>query len=133
LGSPQKIPAAATDFIFAAIGEELGLIGTTAVLIAYLLMIGAGLRIAIRAQREFDKLLATGLALILGLQTFIIIGGVTRVVPLTGITLPFVSYGGSSLIANYVLLAILLRLSDTVNRSAVPPPPADATVFTAAT
>ena len=109
------------------------MIGTTAILIAYLLMIGAGLRIAIRSQREFDKLLATGLALILGLQTFIIIGGVTRVVPLTGITLPFVSYGGSSLLANYVLLAILLRLSDTVNQSAAPPPPADATVFTAVT
>src|SRR5204863_6804068 len=106
---------------------------TTAILIAFLLMIGAGLRIALRAQREFDKLLATGLSVILGLQTFIIIGGVTRVVPLTGITLPFVSYGGSSLIANYVLLAILLRLSDTVNQAReTPAPSADATVYVAA-
>ena len=78
-------------------------------LIAFLLIIGAGLRIAIRAERPFEKLLATGLTTILGVQAFIIIGGVIRVVPLTGITLPFVSYGGSSLVANYVLLALLMR------------------------
>jgi peptidoglycan glycosyltransferase len=112
LGSPQQIPAAATDFIFAAIGEELGLLGTAAVVVAFLLMVGAGLRIALRAEQPFEKLLAAGLTTILGVQTFIIIGGVTRLVPLTGITLPFVSYGGSSLIANYVLLALLLRVSD---------------------
>jgi cell division protein FtsW (lipid II flippase) len=112
LGSPQRIPAAATDFIFAAVGEELGLLGTTAVLAAFLLMVGAGLRIALRADHGFEKLLATGLTLILGLQSFIIIGGITRVVPLTGITLPFVSYGGSSLVANYMLCALLLRISD---------------------
>jgi len=117
LGSPQKIPAAATDFIFAAIGEETGLIGTIAVVTAFLLMVGVGLRIALRADQPFEKLLATGLTLILGVQTFIILGGVTQLVPLTGITLPFVSYGGSSLIANYVLLALLLRISnDTVER-----------------
>jgi peptidoglycan glycosyltransferase len=118
LGSPQKIPAAATDFIFAAIGEELGLLGTTAVIVAFLLMVGIGLRIALRAENHFDKMLATGLTTILGLQTFIILGGVTRLVPLTGITLPFVSYGGSSLLANYVLLALLLRLSDDTGRRA---------------
>jgi peptidoglycan glycosyltransferase len=112
LGSPQRIPAVATDFIFAAIGEELGLIGTAAIVIAYLLLVGAGLRIALRAESPFEKLLATGLTVILGLQSFIIIGGITRLVPLTGITLPFVSYGGSSLIANYILLALLLRISD---------------------
>lgn len=111
LGSPQRIPAAATDFIFAAIGEELGLLGTTAVLAAFVLMVGTGLRVALRAEHPFEKLLATGLTLILGLQSFIIIGGITRVVPLTGITLPFVSYGGSSLVANYMLLALLLRIS----------------------
>jgi peptidoglycan glycosyltransferase len=111
LGSPQRIPAAATDFIFAAIGEELGLLGTTAVLAAFVLMVGTGLRIALRTTHPFEKLLATGLTLILGLQSFIIIGGITRVVPLTGITLPFVSYGGSSLVANYMLLALLLRVS----------------------
>jgi peptidoglycan glycosyltransferase len=112
LGSPGRIPAAQTDFIFAAIGEELGLLGTTAVLVAFLLIVGTGLRIALRATREFEKLLAAGLTAILGFQTFIIVGGVTRLVPLTGITLPFVSYGGSSLVANYVLLALLLRVSD---------------------
>jgi len=117
LGSPTKIPAVATDFIFAAIGEELGLLGTVAVLIAFVLMVGAGLRIAVQARSDFEKLLATGLSVSLGVQTFIILGGVTRLVPLTGITLPFVSYGGSSLLANYVLLALLLRISnDSVER-----------------
>ncbi len=117
LGSPQRIPAAATDFIFAAIGEELGLLGTTAVLVAFLLLIGSGLRIALRSDHPFEKLLAAGLTLVLGLQTFIIVGGITRVVPLTGITLPFVSYGGSSLVANYVLIALLLRISDQQARA----------------
>jgi cell division protein FtsW (lipid II flippase) len=111
LGAPGRIPAAATDFIFAAIGEELGLLGTAAVVVAYLLMVGVGLRTAVRGEQPFEKLLAAGLTTILAVQTFIIIGGVTRLVPLTGITLPFVSYGGSSLIANYVLLALLLRIS----------------------
>jgi peptidoglycan glycosyltransferase len=113
LGSPGRIPAVQTDFIFSAIGEELGLFGTTAILVAFLLFVGTGLRIAVRATRDFEKLLAAGLTAIIGLQTFIIIGGVTRLVPLTGITLPFVSYGGSSLLANYVLLALLLRISDS--------------------
>ncbi len=112
LGDPERIPEVETDFIFAAIGEELGLFGATAVLLCYLLMIGSGLRVAMRAESAFDKLLAVGLTALLGIQTFIIIGGVTRLVPLTGITLPFVSYGGSSLLANYVLLALLMRISD---------------------
>ncbi|MGH9134336.1 MAG: FtsW/RodA/SpoVE family cell cycle protein [Ilumatobacteraceae bacterium] len=112
-GSPDKVPEAQNDFIFAAIGEELGLIGATAVLMSYLLIIGAGLRIALRTDRTFEKLLAVGLTTIVGVQAFIIMGGVIKVVPLTGITLPFVSYGGSSLLSNYVLLALLLRLSDS--------------------
>jgi cell division protein FtsW (lipid II flippase) len=112
LGDPTRIPVVETDFIFAAIGEELGLFGTTAILISFLLMIGAGLRIAVRAEPAFDKLLATGLTTLLGLQAFIIIGGTTRLLPLTGVTLPFVSYGGSSLLGNYVLLALLVRISD---------------------
>ena len=117
LGSPTKIPAVETDFIFAAIGEELGLLGTVAVVTAFILMVGVGLRIAIQARSDFEKLLATGLTVTLGVQTFIILGGVTRIVPLTGITLPFVSYGGSSLLANYILLALLLRISsDSVER-----------------
>jgi peptidoglycan glycosyltransferase len=94
----------------------LGLFGATAILIAFVLMIGAGLRTAMRTTRPFEKLLAVGLTTILGIQAFIIIGGVIRVVPLTGITLPFVSYGGSSLVANYVLLALLIRVSDSSAR-----------------
>jgi cell division protein FtsW (lipid II flippase) len=112
LGSPQRIPLAETDFIFAAIGEELGLVGASAVLVAYLLLVGAGLRVAIRSEVAFERLLATGLTVLVGVQSFIIMAGVMRVLPLTGITLPFVSYGGSSLIANYVLLALLVRISN---------------------
>jgi cell division protein FtsW (lipid II flippase) len=93
------------------VAEELGLLGATALVVAFLLLVGAGLRIALRAPRPFETLLATGLTTILGVQAFIIMGGVIRLVPLTGITLPFVSYGGSSLVANYVLLALLVRLS----------------------
>ena len=115
-GSPDKVPEAQNDFIFAAIGEEMGMIGATALLMAYLLIIGAGLRVALRTDRTFDKLLATGLTTIVGFQAFIIIGGVIKVVPLTGITLPFVSYGGSSLLSNYIILALLLRLSDAGSR-----------------
>jgi cell division protein FtsW (lipid II flippase) len=105
------IPEASTDLIFAVIADELGLVGASALLIAYLLMVGSGLRIAVRCERPFEKLLATGLSLVLGVQVFVIVGGVIRLIPLTGITLPFVSYGGSSLIANYILLALLLRIS----------------------
>lgn len=118
LGTPTRIPEVETDFIFVAIGEELGLLGATAVLCAYLLMVGAGLRIATRADSAFDTLLATGLTTLLGVQAFIIIGGITRTLPLTGVTLPFVSYGGSSLVLNYVLLALLLRISDNSNSAA---------------
>jgi peptidoglycan glycosyltransferase len=121
LGTPDVIPAAATDFIFAVIGEELGLAGCTALICAYLLMVGAGLRIAVRAATPFDKLLAVGLSTLLGVQAFIIMGGVLRLLPLTGVTLPFLSYGGSSLLANYVLIALLVRISDqsTKRESAV--------------
>jgi peptidoglycan glycosyltransferase len=118
LGNPKQIPNAATDFVFAAIGEELGLLGAVAILIALLLLIGAGLRIAMRAERPFPKLFATGLTAIIGLQSFVIIGGVTRTIPLTGVTLPFISYGGSSLVANWVILALLLRISDDTARAA---------------
>ena len=114
LGKPDSIPVVETDMIFAAIGEELGLIGATAVLIAFLLLVGTGLRIAVTAEQPFEKLLAVGLSTLIGVQAFIIIGGVIRVLPLTGIALPFVAYGGSSLLANYVVLALLLRVSDDV-------------------
>jgi peptidoglycan glycosyltransferase len=112
LGVPLKVPVVESDMIFAAIGEELGLLGATAVLIAFLLMIGAGLRIAQQTASGFERLLATGLTTLLGFQAFIILAGVTRLLPLTGVTLPFVSYGGSSLLANWVLLALLLRISN---------------------
>ncbi len=112
LGTPNKIPNATSDFVFSAIGEELGLLGTIAIIIALILIVGSGFRIATRAQRPFAQLFAAGLTTIIGIQSFVIIGGVTRVIPLTGVTLPFVSYGGSSLVANYVIIALLLRISD---------------------
>jgi cell division protein FtsW (lipid II flippase) len=120
LGSPGLIPNAATDFVFAAIGEELGLIGTIGVVAAFMLLVGSAFRIAADAVRPFSKLFAAGIATILGFQAFLIIGGVTRVIPLTGITLPFVSYGGSSLVANFALLALLLRISDDSARAREP-------------
>jgi cell division protein FtsW (lipid II flippase) len=106
-----------TDFIFSVIGEEMGLLGSTMVVVAFLMLVGAGLRIAQAARSEFAKLTATGLTIIIGFQAFFIIAGVTRLLPLTGITLPFVSYGGSALIANYILIALLMRVSDEGNRS----------------
>lgn len=112
LGNTVRIPVAETDFIFAVIGEELGFAGGLLIISAFLVMVGCGLRIALRASNPFEKVLATGLTSLLGLQAFVIIGGVTRLLPLTGVTLPFVSYGGSSLVANYVLLALLMRISD---------------------
>ena len=115
-GNPNQVPEAQNDFIFASIGEEAGLLGAATVLMSYLLFVGAGMRTAIRTDRPFEKLLAVGLTTIVGVQAFIIIGGVIKVLPLTGITLPFVSYGGSSLLANYVLLALLLRVSDSSAR-----------------
>jgi peptidoglycan glycosyltransferase len=111
LGRPDLIPNAITDFIFAAVGEEFGFAGTVAVLAAYALIVAVGFGIALRARDRFGKLLAAGLTLTFGIQTFLIIGGVLRVVPLTGITLPFMSYGGSSLVGNFILIAILLRIS----------------------
>ncbi len=118
------IPEASTDLIFAVIADELGLVGASALLFGYLLMVGSGLRVAVRCNRPFEKLLATGLSLIIGVQTFVIVGGVIRLIPLTGITLPFVSYGGSSLIANYILLALLLRISHDSETSSAPYEPA---------
>ncbi|MEO2107169.1 MAG: FtsW/RodA/SpoVE family cell cycle protein, partial [Actinomycetota bacterium] len=101
-GNPELIPDVETDFIFSAIGEELGLLGTTAVLLLYFLLAGRGFVTALRAPDDFSKLLAAGLTFVFSLQVFGIVGGVSRLIPLTGITLPLVSYGGSSLLANYV-------------------------------
>jgi len=116
LGSFDRFPAVETDFIFTVIASELGLLGGTLVIMSFLLFVGSGLRIAVAAEHEYEKLLAAGLTALIGIQAFIIIAGVTRLLPLTGVTLPFVSYGGSSLIANYVLLALLLRISDDTTR-----------------
>ena len=106
-----------TDFIFAAFGEELGLIGTIAILLLFAVLVARGFHIALRSRDTFATLLATGLTVIVGFQTFLIIGGVTRLIPLTGITLPFVSYGGSSILANFILIAVLMRLSDSEARA----------------
>jgi cell division protein FtsW (lipid II flippase) len=106
------IPHLETDFIFSAIGEELGLVGAMGIILLYLVFTYRGFRVAMKAQDDFSRLLAVGLTSIFALQAFLIIGGVIKLIPLTGITLPFVSYGGSSIVANFVLLALLLRLSD---------------------
>lgn len=120
-GNPDFIPFVQTDFIFSAFGEELGLIGATALLLCYFLLIGRGFSIAMRSRDDFSTLLAAGLTVIFALQTFVILGGVTRLIPLSGLTLPFVSYGGSSLLANYILVALLLRVSATSAEDAARP------------
>jgi cell division protein FtsW (lipid II flippase) len=112
----QLIPYLRTDFIYSAIAQELGLVGAAGLILLYMLFVVRGMRIALRAEDGFSKLLATGLTFGFALQTFIIVGGVLRVVPLTGITLPFVSYGGTSIVANFLLLAGLLLVSDRASR-----------------
>jgi cell division protein FtsW (lipid II flippase) len=115
LDGTQLIPYLRTDFIFSAIGQELGLVGAAALLLVFMVFVVRGMRVALQAQDGFSKLLAAGLTFGFALQTFIIVGGVLRVVPLTGITLPFVSYGGTSIVANFVLLALLLLVSNRAN------------------
>jgi len=110
------LPAPQTDMIYAVITDELGLFGACAVLLTYLLFIARGFKTAVLARDSFSTLLAVGLSSVLALQVFVIVGGVTRVIPLTGVTLPFISYGGSSIIANFVLLALLLLISDLARR-----------------
>ena len=121
-GFSQTIPEVETDFIFSAIASELGLVGATAVLLAFLVFVYRGIKISLLAADEASKLLAFGLTAMFALQTLIIVGGVTKAIPLTGITLPFVSYGGSSVVGNFVLTALLLVISEKAGRREVEEP-----------
>ncbi len=117
LGRPFYIPEVQTDYVFSAIGEELGLLGTLAVLALYFILVMRGFAIGLRCQDGFGRLVAVGLATILAVQTLIIVGGVVRLIPLTGITLPFVSYGGSSLLTNFLVIGLLLNVSGLRRRA----------------
>ena len=116
LGRPQVTPLAHSDYIIPSLGEELGLVGIFAILSLYMVFISRGIRIGMAGQDDFGKLLATGLSFTIALQVFIMVGGVTRLIPLTGLTTPFLAAGGSSLVANWLIVALLLRISDGVRR-----------------
>ncbi len=116
-GGGSILPAAHTDLIYALITDEVGIFGAVAVLVVYLLIGQRGFRIAIEADDPFSKLLAAGLTAVFVLQVFVIVGGVTRVIPLTGVTLPFISYGGSSIVANFALISLLMLISDRTGRA----------------
>jgi cell division protein FtsW (lipid II flippase) len=117
-GGENLIPLPSTDLIYAVITNELGLVGACGLILVYMMLTERGLRTAMLASDSFSKLLAAGLSAVFALQVFVIVGGVTRVIPLTGVTLPFVSYGGSSIVANFVLVALLLLVSDRARRPA---------------
>ena len=129
-GSPDLVPFAKSDFIIAAVGEELGLTGLMALLVLYAILVERGLRTALAARDDFGRLLACGLAFVMALQVFIVVGGVTNLIPLTGLTTPFLAAGGSSLVANWVVIGLLLRVSDTARRPLPAPVPITDTAMT---
>jgi len=122
-GYPQLVPFANSDFIISSLGEELGMAGLFAILLLYAIIVQRGLRTAIACRDAFGTLLATGLSIVLALQVFVVVGGVTRLIPLTGLTTPFLTLGGSALIVNWMMIALLLRISDRARRPEPETPP----------
>lgn len=123
LGHPDKVPLPKSDFIMSSFGEELGLVGIVAILLLIVVVLERGFRTSLLVRDSFGTLLAAGLAFSIGLQTFIIVGGVTGLIPLTGLTTPFLSAGGSSLLANFIIVALMVRISDAARRPAIRPTP----------
>jgi cell division protein FtsW (lipid II flippase) len=116
-GQPSLVPLASSDYVVAALGEELGIVGIFGLLALYLLLVSRGLRVGFTGTDDFGRLLATGLGFVVALQVFIVIGGITRIIPVTGLTTPFLAAGGSSLVANWIIVALILRLSDDARAS----------------